>query len=87
MIWKGAVQVKINKATIIRTIMLFIAIINIVLEMRGVKTIPVDNELVSEAVSVGFLLVSAVMAWWKNNSFTSHARAADEYMKSLKEDK
>lgn len=77
----------IDKATIIRTIILFLSLLNVVLQMFGVKTIPIDNELVTEVVSVGFLLYSAVSSWWHNNSVTKEAIQADEYLKQLKEEK
>lgn len=77
----------VDKATIIRTIILFLSLLNVVLQMFGVKTIPIDNELVTEVVSVGFLLYSAVSSWWHNNSVTKEAIQADEYLKQLKEEK
>lgn len=75
---------KVSKATIIRTVCLVIAIVNIVLEMRGYSIIPIDNELVSEAISVIFLIGSALASWWKNNSFTKNAIEADKYLAVLK---
>lgn len=75
---------KIDKATIIRTIILFLSLINIVLQLFGVKALPISNELVNEVVSVGFLLYGTVSSWWHNNSFTSPAKQADEYLKELK---
>lgn len=74
---------KIEKATIIRTVILFLSLINIVLEMKGVKTLPIDNEIISEAVSIILLIVSSLTAWWKNNSFTKNAIKADEYKAQL----
>lgn len=75
----------VSKATIIRTICLVLSITNMVLEMRGHSIIPIDNELVTEAISVIFLIGSAVASWWKNNSFTKEAIDADNYLKTLKE--
>ena len=74
----------VSKATIIRTICLVIAIVNIVLEIRGYSILPIDNELVTEAVSIIFLICSAVVSWWKNNSFTENAIVADTVLASLK---
>lgn len=74
---------KVSKATIIRTICLAIAIVNIILEMSGRSILPIDNELVTEAVSIVFLIASAVASWWKNNSFTKNAIQADEVLKAL----
>ncbi len=75
---------KINKVTIIRTVILFISIINVVLKMFGINAIPIDNELVSETVSAGLLLYASISSWWHNNSFSKAAQEADEYMKQLK---
>ena len=75
---------KTDKNTIIRTVILFISLVNAVLQMFDIKAIPIENELVAEAVSVIFLLVGAISSWWYNNSFTEKARAADEYLKELK---
>lgn len=75
---------KMTKSTIIRTIILFISLLNVILRMFGVKTLPIDNELIGEAVSVVILVASTVCSWWYNNSFTEKARKADEYMKSLR---
>jgi SPP1 family holin len=78
------VAMKIDNATIVRTIILFLSVINIVLERHGIKALPIDNDLISEAVSVGFLLYGVISSWWHNNSFTKEAQKADEYLKKLK---
>ncbi len=74
---------KMTKSTIIRTIILFISLLNVILRMFGVNTLPIDNELIGETVSVLILVASAICSWWYNNSFTEKARKADEYMKSI----
>lgn len=75
---------KIDKATIARTVILLLALVNIVLQMFGIKALPISDETVNDVVSVGFLLYSAISSWWHNNSFTSHAKQADEYLKELR---
>lgn len=81
---KGVVFLKIDKAAIVRTIVLVLSIINIALEMFGKRIIPIDNDLISQSVSLIILIASAVSAWWKNNSFTACARQADNYLKELR---
>ena len=76
---------KVSKSTIIRAVMLIIALVNVALEMSGHSLIPIDEPLVSELVSFGFLAVTAIRAYWKNNSFTPNAIKADTYLKELKE--
>lgn len=76
---------KISKSAIVRTIILFFSIINVVLDACGIRLLPIDNEAIGDAVSLIMLAASAVAAWWKNNSFTQRAITADEYLKELKE--
>ena len=78
---------KIDKATLVRTIILFFSVLNIILERFGISAIPIEDELVNEVISVGLLVFSTISSWWKNNSFTKEARQADEYLKELKEEK
>jgi SPP1 family holin len=77
----------ITKSTIVRTVMLAVAIINAGLQLMGKSPLPIDNELVEEAVSLAFLIGTSIAAWWKNNSFTLAARYGDDTMKSIKRKK
>lgn len=74
---------KISRATIIRTVLLLVAIINAVLQIFGKETLPFTDEEISEAISVLFLVATTISAWWKNNSFTKNAIKADEYKSNL----
>lgn len=76
---------KVSKGTIIRTVCLILALINVTLEMFGKKVIPISNEQISDVISVIFTIVTSLVAAWKNNSFTEEAIKADEYLKELKE--
>lgn len=75
---------KCDKTTIVRTIILILSLVNVCLEQFGIKIIPIDNDLISQIVSVGLLIYSAISSWWHNNSFTEAAKKADQYMKELK---
>ena len=77
----------IDKGTLARTIILFLSLLNIILQKFGIKAIPIEDDLVNEVVSVGLLVVSTIYSWWKNNSFTKEAQQADRYLKELKGDK
>ena len=77
-------DLKISKETLIRTIVLVIAL-NSVLTMCNVNPLPFSDEQVYEGVSAVISVVATIWAWWKNNSFTKEAVIADEYKKSLKE--
>lgn len=72
---------KPTRATIARTIILALAIINNALAIAGKSPLPISNEEVTEVVSFVFTTAAALAAWWKNNSFTQKAIAADETFK------
>lgn len=76
---------KISKGTIIRTVCLLLALLNITLESFGKGIIPISDEQVSNVISVIFTIVTSLTAAWKNNSFTDEAIKADEYLKELRE--
>lgn len=74
---------KISAGTIARTIILVLALVNQVLVVLGVSPLNIGDETITELVSLVFTIGASGVAWWKNNSFTSKAISADEYMKSL----
>lgn len=75
---------KIEVGTIIRTVLLVVALVNQVLTITGHSVLPITDEQLTELISTIFTVVTALIAWWKNNSFTSKAIKADEYKKSIK---
>lgn len=74
---------KCDKGTLVRTAVLLLSLINSVLQMFDLNPLPIENETVSQAFSSVLLIVSAIVSWWKNNSFSKNAVAADEYLKEL----
>ena len=70
--------------TIIRTIILVVALINQALTMAGKSIIPISDEEITEIVSLVVTIGASLWAWWKNNSFTSNAIKADEILAELK---
>lgn len=75
---------KVSKQTIIRTAVLIFALINQVLTVLNINPLPFSEEEVYEAVSLVLTAASSIWAWWKNNSFTSKAVLADQYLADLK---
>ncbi len=75
---------KISKETIIRTIVLVVTLVNTVLTTFGKNPLPFSDTQVYQAISSVCTIVATIWAWWKNNSFTSAAIKADEYMMALK---
>lgn len=78
---------KVKKDTIIRTILLALALINQLLSATGHSPLPIENEQVETLISTVLTVAAAIWSWWKNNSFTDEAIAADNMMKRLKQEK
>ena len=76
---------KVNKETIIRTVVLLVALVNSILTSLGKNPIPFSDEEIYEGLSAFVMIAATVWAWWKNNSFTNNAIKADEYKALLDE--
>ena len=72
---------KVSKETIVRTVVLFVALLNTVLNACGKNPLPFSDDEVYTGMSAVVTTVAAVWAWWKNNSFTAAAVKADEVLK------
>jgi len=77
--------VKIESGTIIRLVLLVLALANQILSMLGYPVLPIADEQVESVVSVLFTVVVSLVAYWKNNSFTKPAIEADKLLKEMKE--
>lgn len=75
----------VKTGTIVRTICLALALINQLLSASGHAVLPIQDEQAETLVTVAITVAVAVWNWWKNNSFTKKAIAADAYMATLKE--
>ena len=73
-----------KKETLIRTVILIYALVNQILTYRGHSILPIGEEQVTELTSIAFTIVTALLAWWKNNSFTAEAIEADKYLAKLR---
>ena len=51
----------------------------------GKPVLPIESTTVEQLVTAGITTVAALINWWKNNSFTAAAVAADSYMARLKQ--
>lgn len=80
-------RMTIGAGTIARTIILVLALVNQILTAMGHSVINISDESINTLISTGFTIVTAIVAWWKNNSFTQSALKADEVMKELKSNK
>ncbi|MBC6308102.1 phage holin [Listeria sp. FSL L7-1582] len=74
----------VNVSTWVRTALLAVALINQLLAMLGISPLPFDDDMVEQFVTFTFTAVTAIIAFWKNQSFTKAAQASDVQMKMVK---
>ena len=61
----------INAETVTGVLILLVALINAVLQMFGINTLPIKNEEVTNIVSTVFLIATALWNTWKNRNVTT----------------
>ncbi len=74
----------VSAATIARTAVLAMALINQILSAMGKPLLPIDSAQLEQLISTGFTTVSALVNWWFNNCFTKEAIQADAEFERLK---
>lgn len=72
----------VSKGTWIRTAVLLLALVNHFLTVLGKNPLPFDDAMLEQLAAFIFDAVAAIVAWWKNNSFTQKAINADKIMKA-----
>ena len=75
---------KISAGTIARTACLLLALTTQLLSACGKPVLPFESATVEQLVTAGITTVAALIAWWKNNSFTTAAIQADKYLEDKK---
>ena len=54
--------------------------------MAGVSPLPIEDEQVETIITTAWTVIAALIAWWKNNSFTQAALEGDKLMHTLKDE-
>ena len=73
-----------TKETVIRTVVLVIALLNHILTACGKNPLPFSDEGIYEGISMVAAVGTALWAWWKNNSFSAEAVEADRYLAAIR---
>ena len=74
---------KITKGTIIRTAVLFIVIINFILQKLGMDIIDASESEIANFIEMLISVATIVVAWWENNSVSQNAIKADMFLQQL----
>lgn len=75
---------EISSGTIARTIFLIISLINGAAGIFGFTKLDIDENTIYTVVSGIAVIVSSLIAFWKNNSFTEEAILGDGLKNALK---
>ena len=75
----------IKTDTIVRTVVLALALINQILSATGHAVLPIEDAQVETLITTAVTVAASLWAWWKNNSFTQEALRADAYKAALGE--
>ena len=74
------VKFKISTATIVRTVCLLLALLNLLLSSLGKPMLPIENATIEQFITALATIVIALVNWWNNNSFTQEAVKADNLL-------
>ena len=75
---------KVEKGTIIRTVVNIVTMVNLGLTIAGKNPLPWSETEIYTGLSVAAEVAANLWTWWKNNSFTTPAIRADSFLKQLK---
>ena len=74
----------VKTETIVRTVILIVALINQALTVAGKSLLPITDDQITEVITLVITIGTSLWAWWKNNSFTQAAIEADKVKDQLK---
>ena len=74
----------ITSETITNVLILVVALINAILQMFGVNTLPIENQEISAIVSGVFLVGTALWNTWKNRNVTEASQIAQQVTDAIK---
>lgn len=77
----------VKTETIVRTVILIVALINQGLTISGHSLLPITDDQITEIITLAITIGASMWAWWKNNSFTKNAIEADKVLDELKKTK
>lgn len=74
----------ITSETVINVALLALALVNAVLQMFGIKTLPIENTDISAIISGLFVVITALYNTWKNRNLSSASQIAQEVTDAIK---
>ena len=74
----------VNAETVTGVLILLVALVNAILQMFGINTLPIENGEISEIVSTVFLIVTALWNTWKSRNISTASQTAQQITNAIK---
>ena len=74
----------VNAETVTGVLILLVALINAVLQMFGINTLPIENEEVTSIVSTVFLIITVLWNTYKNRNISTASQTAQQITDAIK---
>lgn len=74
----------VTSEAITNVFILVVALVNAVLQMFGINTLPIENEEISAIISGVFLVGMALWNTWKNRNITPASQIAQQVTDAIK---
>lgn len=74
----------ISTENIVGILILLLSLVNLVLSVLGVKTLPISNDDISNIVSTGFVIITALYNTYKNRNISTAAQIAQQVTDCIK---
>jgi SPP1 family holin len=74
----------ITSEAVTNVLILVVALVNAILQMFGINTLPIESEEISAIISGVFLVGMALWNTWKNRNITSASQTAQQVTDMIK---
>lgn len=78
---------KISKATILRTILILLVVVNLILKKLGFDPLNISKNEIAQFLELALEIAVIIASWWYNNSFSESALKAQKYLQELRKEK
>lgn len=75
----------ITPETVTGVVLLLIALLDVVLQRFGIRTLPIENDAIAGMVSTIFLIATTLYNTWKNRNISSASQIAQSITDAIKQ--
>ena len=74
----------VTKEAVTGILILLVALVNAILQMFGIETLPINNEEVSTIISTVFLIATCLYNTWKNRNLTTVSQEVQQIADAIR---